>query len=309
MKTFLFSFFVFFNIGAIAQNVDNTFSVKFEHIVHQIIHDNYRPFSLIRDMDAENMPDSLLPLLRQYEVTPNPTVQDCIYESYFEYGITSKSEAFKKEMMNYLLGACARIDSIELSYSCHEAINFLIYFSNNLFDKEMIDVINKRAEKNNRAAIDYAYLSGKLYQRVMIPVFKKQLQDAIYSEIKYKLSVILARLGDKKSITTVKDSLQKMYIEDRLLTEKVFLYTRKKPIVNILFQDLESNQKETSYYEEWMTEPLESLYANRALHILTMLIKDFPVKTKDDLNYTKDDLNAARKWTKKHINNYEIIEE
>ncbi|GAB6013347.1 hypothetical protein [Viscerimonas tarda] len=308
MKTFLFFCLIFFNTVCFAQSADTCFTERFEQVIQRIIKDDYRPFSLIREMNAENLSDSLIPLLKQYEATPNPTVQDCIYESYFEYGMQSKDVIFKKEMILCLLNACACVDSIELSYSCSKSIDFLMLFDNDLFDKEVINIINERTQRNDRYSLDYAYLSSKLYQKQMIPIFERQLQNTKYNENKYKLNLILARLGSKQNINIVRDSLQNMYIEDRLLNEKVFLYVRQKVIVELLFKDLYSNQKETPYYEGWMEEPVEGLCANRALHLLTMLIKKFPIQQKEDISYSKEDLDIARKWVKQHKNKYDIIE-
>ncbi|GHT76799.1 hypothetical protein FACS189463_2560 [Bacteroidia bacterium] len=308
-KKILIIFFTFaYIIVCNAQNANSTFTSRFEQLVQSMIMDNYRPFSLIREMNAENLSDSLIPLLKQYEVIPNSTVQDCIYESYFEYGMQSKNVIFKKEMIFCLLNACACVDSIELSYSCSKSINFLVMFENNLFDKEVTNIINERARRNGRYSLDYAYLSSKLYQKQMIPVFEEQLQNMKYNENKYKFNFILARLGHKQSINIVRDSLQNIYIEDRLLNEKIFLYVRQKAIVELLFNDLYSNQRETPYYEEWMEKPVDGLCANRALHLLTMLIKKFPIQQKEDISYSKDDLDIARRWVKQHKNKYDIIE-
>jgi hypothetical protein len=310
MRSFFLSLFVISNIICEAQTVSSSFATKFEQIVQRMVTENYRPFNLIREMNAESLPDSLIPLLNRYATTPHSVVQNCIYESYFEYGMTSKDLAFKKQMINYLLDACACIDSIELSYSCHESTNFLMQFENNLFDKNTIKIINERAKKNNKSSLDYAYLSGKLYQKQMISIFEKQLCDAKYDEVKYKLNIILSRLGYKKSISIVRDSLLKMNIEDRLWTnKKSFIYIRQKEIVDILFRDLESNETETPYYEQWMDIPLEGYpYSKRALDILTQMIKDFPIRQKSDLDYTDEDLYIALKWAKQH-HNYEIRKE
>ncbi|MDR2868132.1 MAG: hypothetical protein LBV46_01150 [Bacteroidales bacterium] len=170
----------------------------------------------------------------------------------------------------------------------------------------MIDIINTRASLNDRIFIYYAGLSGKLYQKNMIPIFEKKLFEAKRDTEKYQLNQILARLGRQKSVLAIQDSLRKMNIEDRLWQENVFLYVRQKPVIDLLLKDLLSNERGTSYFEGWMEKPLEKICAYDALKLLSKIVKDFPVKGKE--NYSEFDLEIARSWIKKHKNDYIIGE-
>ena len=303
MKAFLFNIFIFFCMvnHAVAQD----FTSKFEQIVQKMIDEPNWAWDFIRDMNAENLSDSLIPLLKQYESFPNSNVQYNIYRSYLKYGMASADIAFKKQMMCHLLTACSCPDSIKFPHTCYQSIMFLRNFENSLFDQTMIDTINERVKKDNRYSLDYAYLSGRLYQYQMMPVFEELLNKEKYEEGKYRWHIILSRLGHEQSIEIVKDSLQKEFIWDRVRRESTFTYIRQKPVVDILFNDLESDEKE-SYQEQGMEKPLVWPHAYKPLRILAKIVKDFPIQ---DENVSLEKLEIARAWAREHREDYEIIKE
>ena len=304
-KIIMFSVFLILSLPTVAQD----FASRFEQIVQRMDTERYWPFNLIREMDAESLPDSLMPLLKQYETFPHSVVQRYIYQSYFDYAMISNDVVFKKQMMTNLLNACS--DSIELSYACSHSIDLLFQFENNLFDQHVIDTINHRIKNNPRFSISYAYLSGKLYQYQMIPVFEELLQKESHEEAIRRWHTILARLGNEQSVGIIVDFLQKMDIADRLWrSEQIFTYVRQKTVIDILFDDLESGETVLFDYE-WLEEDTHVLLAYWALPILTKLIEDFPVqhRKQDGSFYTEEELNIARAWAKEHRDNYEIKEE
>ena len=312
MKTLFLNIFVFFCMTTHIAAQD--FASRFGQIVQRMDTERYRPFSLIMEMNAENLQDSLIPLLKQYETFPNSLVQEKIYQSYFDYGMKSTDTTFKKQMMKNLLNAGAYPDSIELSYACSYSIDLLFQFENNLFDQDVIDTINHRIKNNPRFDLDYAYLSGRLYQYQMIPVFEELLLKETNDRTIYRWHTILARLSNEESINFVRKYLQELSIDTRLLQQgETYAYVRQKPVIDILFDDLESEARGPEYFEPWMEKPLAgSLRAYNVMDILTRLIKDFPVQYRDrrkNMSFTEEELEIARAWAKIHKNDYEIIKE
>jgi hypothetical protein len=180
-------------------------------------------------------------------------------------------------------------------------------FDNRLFSRGQIKIINELTISDNKVSIYYAKLSGKLLQKNMVSVLTDKLFKTKHEEDKYKLNQVLARLGRRESIIVVRDSLKKMNTEDRLWQKQMFFYIRQKPLIDLLFDDLFSDERVTAYFEKWMESPLEKLCAFDALNILTRVVKDFPVKEKS--SYSSDDLKTARKWAKTHKNSYVINDE
>ncbi|GHT19922.1 hypothetical protein AGMMS4957_05330 [Bacteroidia bacterium] len=307
-------------IACEAQNENSTFTSRFEALIQRMVEENYRPYDIAWDMQAQNLPDSLLPLLKKYEKIPNSNAQTQIYKCYYRYAAASTDTVFIQQMMRNLFNACSRTDSIELSYACDYATEFFKKFDNDLFDKEMIDTINSRAAHNKRAATDYAYISGKLNQKQMIPAFEQQLAVETNPHSKYEWNKVLARLGFAPSIETVRGFMQELSINERLIRySNVFFYTRQKLIIDLLLQDLNSKAIEEPTLE--FGEPPRDgwPYAGRAMRLLMKLVKDFPIKEqKIDYATTTDemlraiennDLAIARKWAKQHKNDYKIIAE
>ncbi|GHU96883.1 hypothetical protein FACS1894156_8330 [Bacteroidia bacterium] len=288
-------------------------SSRFETLVQRmIVADKYDSFDFIWDLGALGMPDSLLPLLKKYETMPNSTVQHEIYSSYNQYAVRSKDTLFKRQMMRNLLNACACVDSIELSYACEYAASSLKKFDKELFDKDMIDTINVRALQNMRASLDYAYISGNLNQKQMIPAFAQQLMLAQSPQSKYEWNKILARLGYVPSIEAIRDFMQGLSMYNRVVLSEyssVFLYTRQKPIIDVLFQDLNSNELVPPLREPGVVSTFEGWpYAGSVWRLLTKLVKDCPIPKRGDY-YAAKEIEKVRKWAKEHITNYEIIKE
>ena len=303
MKASLFKILFFFCM--VNHMAAQDFASRFEQIVQKIVDEDYWPFSLIRDMNAVNLPDSLIPLLRQYQTFPDANVQHIIHRCYYEHAIVSKDTLFMRRMMNYMLDACAHIDSTELSYACSYVTVLLCKFGNDLFDQSMINIINERANTLKFYYLDYAYLSGKLYQYQMIPVFEEMILTAKWEETKLKWHIILSRLGHKQSIDIMVETFKKMSMKSRQEDRNTFFYIRQKPVIDILFDDLVS--KETIRYELIHGDRTKTPLAYETMQILIKLVKDFP-GWQDGLSESEC-LKIARAWAKKHRNDYEIIEE
>ncbi|GHT19924.1 hypothetical protein AGMMS4957_05340 [Bacteroidia bacterium] len=321
MKKILVSLFAVTSIFVCnAQNENGTLASRFDALIQRMVEDAHFGYSYqARELQVENLPDSLLPLLKKYEKIPNSNAQTWIYTNYYEYAVASKDTLFKQQMMRKLLNACACIDSIELSYACGPATGYLKKFDNQLFDKEMIDTINSRAAHNKRAATDYAYISGKLNQKQMIPAFEQQLTTEESPINRFEWNMILARLGFAPSIEVTRNFMQELSIDERLIRyERVFFYTRQKPIIDLLLKDLNSNEIQEPSLEFGEPPRDGTPYVHYAMKLLMKLVKDFPVIEREyDNDATteflkkqhEEDWAIARKWAKEHKNNYEIIAE
>ncbi|GHS90044.1 hypothetical protein FACS1894201_11390 [Bacteroidia bacterium] len=304
MKNLYIIFFVLLTIQIGAQPLDSTFATRIDQNIQKMIEENCSaPYSLVMDVQSNIAPDSLIYFLSRYDTIQNADVQEFLYECYYEY-VWKKvvDTAFKKQMITYFLNGC---NAVNPTSACRYATECMKQLDNSLFEKIHIDTINVRASKLTNVSLDYAYLSGKLYQRQMIPVFKQQLKEAKWDGEKYKLGLILARLGDEEGLAIVQKSLQELPIFDRIFTiDGVIKYVKQKQIIDVLLDDLHANDFLPSQY------PSDNppLYAQLALHKLTTLIYDFPIKRNLD-GYTDEELEIARKWAKKHKKNYQIIEE
>ena len=305
MKTFLYNTLVFLCMVnyTTAQNITS----QLEQLVQKAVDHEYFSSVYVSDMCAENLPDSLIPLLKQYETYPNYYVQRNIFYFYYEYARMSPDSSFKRRMMKHLLNACACPDSIELSYACTQSIRLLRDFENSLFDQSMIDTINKRVKIDDKNSLDFAYLSGKLYQYQMIPVIEEMLHKETWGASKLKWNIILARLGQKEGIDKVVESLKKRSMDGSKWVENTIFYTLQKPVIDILFDDLESNKTMSYKLIYGDAVPGEKIFALIPARILRKLVKDFP-KYDYDLS-EPENLEIIRAWAMKHREDYEIISE
>ncbi len=284
---------------------DKSVQLTLDSIIQKIIQEGYKPYSIVKELHLENKPEILLPLLEEYKTIPNAIIQENVYKCYYEYGMNSTYIQVKKQMIEALLDACS--DSVQLSYACNYSLHHLMNFNNYLFSDEITSIINERAMRTDNNSIGYSFLSGKLYQTKMIPIFEQKILQTQEPEILYALHAILARLGEVKSVNIVAKSLKRKTIQERVINERnTFLYVKQKEVTDILFADLSSIEKEDPYYESWMNTPPKDgfAYSKRALDIITEIVECFPIQSKYILDYTDEDVSIARQWYRDHEKSY-----
>lgn len=300
-------FVVFFNSilsFGIAQTADSI-GLKLRTLIENIKRNEYVQHDIIQELQLKNKPRVLLPLIEEYRLYPNPEVQKKIYEVYFNFAIQSDHHLFRKEMVNKLLCACT--DSIRTSYACEYMESLLSdnYSSSQKIKKADYDVLAKRKLltilNSYRFGVLYSQLIGFLGYNEAIPRLNQLIQlSKEYTYQQFEVILALARMGQKKAIKQIADSLSSIStLEDLNKNMDALKYVKQKEILPIISKILYSStmvllvESETPG-EKDQYEPI----SNYAVDILSSVVEGFPIQYSDSRNYTAKDLKIARNWFK-----------
>jgi hypothetical protein len=144
-------------------------------------------------------------------------------------------------------------------------------------------------------------------------VLRQKLRTNDYSTVseRWTINLALARMGDQNAIDFCLSTAKKMPVGDDFIYEIApdLVYTRQKELVDYLVPILFSDKKHCSSPNPASGSSIRCGY--RIMEYLAPVIKNFPLKTdvageiKTD-DYTKA-LKKARKWLKKHREDYEMV--
>ncbi len=179
-------------------------------------------------------------------------------------------------------------------------INYLKQFNKNDFDKEALlqieSLLTRRRSPHYKEIILLAGFvgAGKEYFN------KKLLEQNLSDDIRWYMSLALARMGDKEQITYCTNQFRKQHVNDQFTQSilPLIIYLHQKESINYLIEILNQNDKLCHSLNPDHPEKIVCGY--RVMELLAPIIANFPLKPDSTGCIVTNDypkaLEEARSW-------------
>jgi hypothetical protein len=280
----------------LSQDIDSANS-RLEQLVKKMNDEGYKPFNILQELNLTTYPPALLEKIAVYLRLPNPGIQERLYEVYFDYAIHSPDRQFRQQMVNKLLGACN--DSINTSYACGYVSDLLKRLNKEDFDDSAKKTITGFLQIP-RYSTNYITLAGFLALQDGIPYLEKIANEAGAQDESFLATLALARMNKAPYAKKIADSLRRIGSFSDLIIYHYedLVYLKNREVLPLLEKILNSNERDVSLnpYVEGQK------FAFRALNILALTVRDFPVPYEDGGITGEEKLKKARAWLKLNKN-------
>lgn len=252
---------------------------------------------------------NLLTFLKKYHKDSSYKVRFISYSLAYDFARSSSDLTIKREIVNSLTNALFDIDLLVMQYAAKRLLTFR-YF--NFSDEAKISIT--KAITGDNVKYDVILLAGvaDLYNatNVLKQIIKANTaKDSTsnvgkwYYKISWAAHLALARLGSEYDLQYCIDRIKS---EQDDVTKIVFLlkdlaYTRQPAAIEEIVKYLKS-EKRLPPVDKGAPE---AKYSEYAIHMLSQIVKDFPVAFRD-VGYSDNEIQMARQWINSNPN-FEIV--